>query len=156
MPTDRLVIVMTQSFKCRYRSNSDKHLLENCDKCANSDLCRSQGKTIFIVDDDVDQLMDYEEFFINCGYDCKIFKTVISAMEGLSVFICDILLSDIQIGDIDGLFLARFSISHNLANLIILNSGRDYSGIELPDRVYFFMKPMDICHINDFIKLNFI
>ena len=72
----------------------------------------------------------------------------------LSVFICDILLSDIQIGDIDGLFLARFSRANNLANLIILNSGRDYSGLELPDRVSFFMKPIDIIYINDFIKLN--
>lgn len=153
-PNHRLVFAMTQSFKCRYRANIDEHLLENCHNCANSDFCSSQGKTIFIVDDDVDQLIDYEEFFINSGYDCKIFKTVLSSLDGLSVFICDVLLSDIQIGDIDGLFLARFARTQNLADIIILNSGLNYGEKELPERTYFFMKPINLQKINDLILKN--
>lgn len=142
---------MGQSVKCRYRANSEKNLLDNCNNCPNSDFCKSQAKTIFIVDDDVSQLIDAEEFFVNFGYDCKIFKTVLSALEGMSVFICDVLVSDIQIGDLDGLFLARFSSESNLANLIVLNSGLDYSEVDLPDRTYFFRKPVNLNKVNDFI-----
>lgn len=147
--------MIINKIKCRYRSQSKFSFIQNCAFCKKKELCNSGSKSIFIVDDDINILAETEEYFANIGYDCYVFNSASEAIVSLTIFKCDIIISDYHMDPLDGLLLVNYVKKHNLSNLIILNSGVFNLHLHYLKGIHFFIKPIFLPNIIKLINSTF-
>ncbi|MEN9924618.1 MAG: hypothetical protein RL268_744 [Pseudomonadota bacterium] len=109
-------------------------------------------KRIVIVDDDGDLLGEACEFLLLSGYLVHSCQSPLEAMVIIQSNEVDVLISDIEMPEMDGTALAKWTNEQHGTVQVILVSGLDKPDGQIDNKWSFFRKPIDfakVCSVID-------
>ena len=115
-------------------------------------LERVPVKRIVIVDDDGDLLGEACEFLLLSGYLVHSCQSPLEAMVIIQSNEVDVLISDIEMPEMDGTALAKWTNEQHGTVQVILVSGLDKPDGQIDNKWSFFRKPIDfakVCSVID-------
>lgn len=104
-------------------------------------------KRIVIVDDDGDLLGEACEFLLLSGYLVHSCQSPLEAMVIIQSNEVDVLISDIEMPEMDGTALAKWTNEQHGTVQVILVSGLDKPDGQIDDKWSFFRKPIDFAKV---------
>ena len=103
---------------------------------------------ILVVDDSMDDLLFLEEFLTTSGYECRLANSGHMALEHLKIEKFDLVISDYQMDDGDGLWLIDEIKKNKIMTKVILLSTELFTSGD-----GFSPKPIDLIHLQQQIGL---